>query len=60
MSKSDIKEFLNFRKKFSKKEWFDINKAVSDQENKRADQIMLDDSDIDQVLNKILRDPFSL
>lgn len=53
MSKSDIKEFLNFRKKFSKKEWFDINKAVSDQENKRADQIMLDDSDIEEILNRI-------
>lgn len=58
MSIEDIKQFLEFRQKFSKREWFEINKAVSDQENKRANQIVLDDSDINQVLNKIQTDPF--
>ena len=36
MKAEDIKKFLEFRKKFTKREWFEINKAVDDQENKRA------------------------
>lgn len=53
MKVEDIKEFLAFRKKFTKREWFEINKAVADQENKRADQIILDDSDADEILSRI-------
>lgn len=58
MKAEDIKKFLEFRKKFTKREWFEINKAVSDQENKRADQIILDDSDVNQIIDKIMDDPF--
>ena len=50
MRAEDIKQFLYFRKKFSKKEWHEINEAVRLQENKRADQIVLDDSDIRKVM----------
>ena len=50
MKKEDIKKFLEFRKKFSKREWHEINEAVRLQENKRADQIVLDDSDIRHIL----------
>ena len=53
MKVEDIKSFLEFRKKFTKREWFEINKAVADQENKRADQIILDDSDVNEVLSRI-------
>lgn len=59
MKVEDIKKFLEFRKKFTKREWFEINKAVDDQENKRADQIILDDSDVEQIFNKIINDPFT-
>nr|WP_072537042.1 hypothetical protein [Anaerococcus mediterraneensis] len=55
MKAEDIKKFLEFRKKFTKREWFEINKAVSDQENKRADQIILDDSDVTEIFNRINR-----
>lgn len=55
MKVKDIKEFLEFRKKFTKREWFEINKAVADQENKRADQIILDDSDVIEILGRIYR-----
>lgn len=53
MKADDIKEFLGFRKKFSKLEWFEINKAIEVQENKRADGIVLNDSDIEEIQKRI-------
>lgn len=53
MKVEDIREFLEFRKKFTKREWYEINKAVADQENKRADQLVLDDSDVNEILGRI-------
>ena len=44
-----IKQFLEFRKKFTKREWFELNKAVEAQLSKKADQIILDDSDIIEI-----------
>lgn len=53
MKKDDIIKFLEFRKKFSQLEWHEINKAIRLQENKRADQIVMDDSDIKHILVRI-------
>ena len=53
MKVDDAKEFLEFRKKFSKLEWFELNKAVEIQENKRADEIVLNDSDIKEIQKRI-------
>ena len=53
MKTNDIKSFLEFRKRFSKREWHEINEAVRLQENKRADQIVLDDSDINEILDRL-------
>mgnify|MGYP006908184825 CR=1 FL=1 len=53
MKINDTKQFLEFRKKFSKREWHEINEAVRLQENKRADQIILDDSDVNEILARI-------
>ena len=50
-----IKQFLEFRKQFTKRQWFEINQAVHTIENQKADQIKLDDSDIQKVLEIILR-----
>lgn len=50
MSES-IKQFLEFRKKFTKREWFELNRAVEAQLSKKADQIILDDSDIIEIEN---------
>ena len=44
-----IKQFLEFRKKFTKREWFELNKAVEAQLSKKADKIILDDSDIIEI-----------
>lgn len=53
MDENSVKSFLEFRKNFTKREWFELNKAVADQENKRADQIRLDDSDVNEILIRI-------
>ncbi|MDU2563794.1 MAG: hypothetical protein E7C96_02915 [Streptococcus lutetiensis] len=50
MNKS-IKQFLEFRKKFTKREWFELNRAVEAQLSKKADQIILDDLDIIEIEN---------
>lgn len=58
MKVEDIKQFLEFRQKFTKLEWHEINEAVTLQENKRADQIVLDDSDIKKVMVTISENKF--
>lgn len=58
MKVEDIKNFLEFRKKFTKREWFEINKAVANQENKRADQIILDDSDVNEIQKRLKNNSF--
>lgn len=46
-----IKQFLEFRKKFTKREWFELNRAVEAQLSKKDDQIILDDLDIIEIEN---------
>ena len=58
MKTEDIKQFLEFRQKFTKREWHELNEAVRLQENKRADQIVLDDSDIRKVMVTISENKF--
>ena len=58
MNENSVKSFLEFRNNFTKREWFELNKAVADQENKRADQIRLDDSDIKEILTNIYKSKF--
>ena len=58
MKREDVIDFLNFRKKFSKLEWFEINKTVADRENEKADKLVLDDFDIGVILERIVNNPF--
>lgn len=51
--KETIKEFLEFRSQFTKREWHEINQAVEAQLNQKADQIMLDDSDIEIISSRL-------
>lgn len=48
-----IKEFLKFRSQFTVREWFEINQAVEARLNQKADQLMLDDLDL-EIISKIL------
>lgn len=58
MKREDVIYFLNFRKKFSKLQWFEINKIVADRENEKADKLVLDDFDIDVILERIEKSPW--
>lgn len=58
MKVEDIKQFLEFRQKFTKREWHEINEAVRLQENKRAGQIVLDDSDVYSIITRLIKSNF--
>lgn len=49
-----IKEFLKFRSQFTKREWFEINQVVEARLNEKADQLKLDDSDV-EIISKRLK-----
>lgn len=50
-----IKEFLEFRSKFTKREWHELNQAVDDRLKQKADQLKLDDSDLVVISDKLKR-----
>lgn len=52
MEKQDLNLFLKFRKKFSKKEWYELQKEVDAQIKEKADKLELDDSDINSILQR--------
>lgn len=58
MKKEDLISFLNFRKKFTSLEWFELNKAVSEREREKAAKLELDDFDIEVILEKIEDSPW--
>ena len=51
--KETIKEFLKFRSQFTKREWFEINQVVEVRLNEKADQLKLDDSDIEIISSRL-------
>ena len=53
--KTAIKEFLKFRSKFTKREWHELNQAVEERLNQKADQLKLDDSDLVVISDKLER-----
>ena len=53
--KEKLNEFLKFRSQFTKREWFEINQAVEVYLNKKADQLKLDDIDVESVSKRLER-----
>lgn len=53
--KTAIKEFLKFRSKFTKREWHELNQAIDERLNQKADQLKLDDSDLVVISDKLKR-----
>ena len=51
--KETIKEFLKFRSQFTKREWIEINKVVEARLNEKADQLKLDDSDLEIISKRL-------
>ena len=52
--KETINEFLKFRSQFTKREWFEINQVVEARLNEKADQLKLNDLDL-EVISKRLK-----
>lgn len=50
-----IKEFLEFRSRFAKREWHELNQAIDERLNQKADQLKLDDSDLVVISDKLKR-----
>lgn len=50
-----IKEFLKFRSQFTKLEWHEINQAVEVYLNQKADQLKLNDIDIEIISKRLER-----
>ena len=50
-----IKEFLEFRSEFTKREWHELNQAVDERLKQKADQLKLDDSDLVVISDKLKR-----
>ena len=48
-----INEFLKFRSQFTKREWFEINQVVEACLNEKADQLKLDDSDVEIISKRL-------
>ena len=53
--KTTIKEFLEFRSKFTKREWHELNQAIDERLKQKADQLKLDDSDLVVISDKLKR-----
>ena len=51
--KETIKEFLEFRSQFTKREWHEINQAVEARLNQKADQLRLDGSDVEIISKRL-------
>ena len=52
-TKETIKEFLKFRSQFTKREWLEINQTVEARLNQKADQLKLDDSDLEIISKRL-------
>ena len=48
-----LNKFLKFRSQFTKREWHEINQAVEARLNQKADQLKLDDSDIEIISSRL-------
>lgn len=53
--KETINEFLKFRSQFTKREWFEINQVVEARLNEKADQLKLDDLDLEIISKRLER-----
>ena len=51
--KETIKEFLKFRSQFTKREWLEINQTVEARLNQKADQLKMDDSDVEIISKRL-------
>ena len=51
--KETINEFLKFRSQFTKREWIEINQVVEAHLNEKADQLKLNDLDLEVISKRL-------
>nr|DAO08011.1 MAG TPA: hypothetical protein [Caudoviricetes sp.] len=51
--KEKLNEFLKFRSQFTKREWIEINQVIDSRLNEKADQLKLDDSDLEIISKRL-------
>ena len=51
--KEKLNEFLKFRSQFTKREWIEINQVVEARLNEKADQLKLDDLDLEIISKRL-------
>lgn len=59
--KEIIKEFMKFRSRFTVREWIEINQTIDARLRQKADQLKLDDSDLEIIskrLEKVIQKRF--
>ena len=53
--KEIIKEFMKFRSRFTVREWIEINQTIDARLRQKADQLKLDDSDLEIISKRLER-----
>lgn len=51
--KEKLNEFLKFRSQFTKREWHEITQVVEARLNQKADQLKLDDLDLEIISKRL-------
>ena len=51
--KEKLNEFLKFRSRFTKREWFEINQVVEARLNEKADRLKLNDLDLEVISKRL-------
>lgn len=51
--KEKINEFLKFRSQFTKREWIEISQVIEARLNEKADQLKLDDLDLEIISKRL-------
>ena len=51
--KEKLNKFLKFRSQFTVREWFEINQVVEARLNEKADQLKLDDLDVEIISKRL-------
>lgn len=55
LEKETIKRFLEFRKKFTKRQWADLETAINARFSEKAGQLKLDDFDLKAITERLER-----
>lgn len=48
-----VQQFLEFRKQFTPRQWYEINQIIESQFKKKAAELQLDDQDVEAIKNII-------